>query len=230
MADDCVFHFGGDGPNSGDHKGREAIAAALIKNFELTAGKWALDIGGIYADDDHAAVVLHETASRPDGGRSSWTRCTSFAFATARWSNCGICPRTSRRTTTSSTGSSRRSSSRTGGAISFCAAATDWSVRSAFCAWVGRVFCASLRCAEIDAVTPGKPLADLSHLHPGAVGRDTHIDRERVQGPDLQVVTLPPDDLIEQPRIDTSPDHRRRSERVPAVVSWTLVWAVHSGK
>ncbi len=67
LADDCVFHFGGDGPNSGDHKGREAIAAALIKNFELTAGNWALDIKGIYADDDHAAVVLHETASRPDG-------------------------------------------------------------------------------------------------------------------------------------------------------------------
>jgi ketosteroid isomerase-like protein len=67
LDDDCVFHFGGDGPNSGDHKGREAITAALIKNFELTAGTQALDIKGIYADDDHAAVVLHETASRPDG-------------------------------------------------------------------------------------------------------------------------------------------------------------------
>ena len=67
LADDCVFHFGGEGPNSGDHKGRDAITAALIKNFELTAGTQALDIKGIYADDDHAAVVLHETASRPDG-------------------------------------------------------------------------------------------------------------------------------------------------------------------
>jgi hypothetical protein len=57
LADDCVFHFGGDGPNSGDHKGREAITAALIKYFELTAGTQALDIKGIYADDDHAAEV-----------------------------------------------------------------------------------------------------------------------------------------------------------------------------
>jgi len=39
----------------------------LIKNFELTAGTQVLDIKGIYADDAHAAVVLHETASRPDG-------------------------------------------------------------------------------------------------------------------------------------------------------------------
>ena len=27
----------------------------------------SLDVRGIYADDDHAAVILHETASRPDG-------------------------------------------------------------------------------------------------------------------------------------------------------------------
>jgi uncharacterized protein len=67
LADDCVFHFGGDGPNSGDHKGKNAITAALVANFELTAGTQALDIKGIFADDRHAAVVVHETASRPDG-------------------------------------------------------------------------------------------------------------------------------------------------------------------
>jgi ketosteroid isomerase-like protein len=67
LADDCVFHFTGDGPNSGDHKGREAIAAALVKNFELTGGAWTLDVKGIFADDNHAAVLLHEMASRPDG-------------------------------------------------------------------------------------------------------------------------------------------------------------------
>jgi ketosteroid isomerase-like protein len=67
LADDCVFHFGGNGPNSGDHKGREAITAALIHNFELTAGTQALDIKNIYADDHHAAVILNERASRPDG-------------------------------------------------------------------------------------------------------------------------------------------------------------------
>ena len=67
LADDAVFHFSGEGPNSGDHKGKEAITAALVHNFELTAGTQALDIKGIFADDLHAAVVLHETASRPDG-------------------------------------------------------------------------------------------------------------------------------------------------------------------
>jgi hypothetical protein len=67
LADDAVFHFKGDGPNSGDHKGRAAIEKALIHNFELTGGTQTLDIKGIYADEHHAAVVLRETATRTDG-------------------------------------------------------------------------------------------------------------------------------------------------------------------
>jgi uncharacterized protein len=67
LADDCVFHFGGHGPNSGDHQGREAIEQALINNFMLTGGTQKLDINAIFADEQHATVVLHETASRADG-------------------------------------------------------------------------------------------------------------------------------------------------------------------
>lgn len=69
LADDAVFHFKGDGPNSGDHKGRPAIEKALIANYELTGGTQALDIKGIYADESHAVVVLHETATRTDGAK-----------------------------------------------------------------------------------------------------------------------------------------------------------------
>ena len=67
LADDCVFHFGGHGPNSGDHQGRAAIEQALIHNFTLTGGTQTLDIKAIFANDQHATVVLHESASRPDG-------------------------------------------------------------------------------------------------------------------------------------------------------------------
>lgn len=67
LADDGVFHFTGEGPNSGDHRGRADIEKALIHNFELTNGTQALDIKGVYADDDRAVVVLHETATRNDG-------------------------------------------------------------------------------------------------------------------------------------------------------------------
>jgi ketosteroid isomerase-like protein len=67
LADDCIFHFGGEGPNSGDHQGRDAITAAIMGLFELTAGTQRLDVKSVYADDHHGAVVLHETATRPDG-------------------------------------------------------------------------------------------------------------------------------------------------------------------
>ena len=67
LATDAVFHFTGEGPNSGDHKGRAAIEAALISNFELTGGTQKLDLHSIYADDQHAVVSLRETATRNDG-------------------------------------------------------------------------------------------------------------------------------------------------------------------
>ena len=67
LSADAVFHFSGDGPNSGDHKGRAAIEKALIANYELTGGTQKFDIKGIYADDEHAVVVLRETATRTDG-------------------------------------------------------------------------------------------------------------------------------------------------------------------
>src|SRR5262245_8136344 len=67
LADDAVFHFNGEGPNSGDHKGREAIEAALIANYQLTGGTQKLDIHDIFADDHHAVVSMRETATRTDG-------------------------------------------------------------------------------------------------------------------------------------------------------------------
>jgi ketosteroid isomerase-like protein len=67
LAPDGVFHFNGVGPLRGDHKGVEDVTAVLISTFEVTGGTQKLDISGIYADDLHAVINIHETASRPDG-------------------------------------------------------------------------------------------------------------------------------------------------------------------
>jgi ketosteroid isomerase-like protein len=37
-APDGVFHLGGSGPLSGDHRGIDEVSKALIGTFELTAG------------------------------------------------------------------------------------------------------------------------------------------------------------------------------------------------
>jgi ketosteroid isomerase-like protein len=67
LAPDAVFHFNGSGPLSGDRTGADDISAGLIGVFELTGGTQKLDIASVFADDHHGVVVLHETASRPDG-------------------------------------------------------------------------------------------------------------------------------------------------------------------
>jgi uncharacterized protein len=67
LAPDAVFHFNGMGPISGDHKGVEDVSATLIAAFELTGGTQKLDVSTVFADDLHAVVSIHETASRPDG-------------------------------------------------------------------------------------------------------------------------------------------------------------------
>jgi hypothetical protein len=67
VAPDGVFHIGGKGPHSGDHRGVDEISAAFIALFEVSGGTLKLDISGIYADDHHGVVVLRETASRADG-------------------------------------------------------------------------------------------------------------------------------------------------------------------
>jgi ketosteroid isomerase-like protein len=69
VAPDGVFHFTGEGPNSGDHKGAEAISAALVAVFEVTGGTQVLDIKSVFADDHHGVVVLHESATRTDGAK-----------------------------------------------------------------------------------------------------------------------------------------------------------------
>ena len=80
VAPNGVFHFNGEGPNSGDHKGAEAISAALINLFELTGGTQVLDIKGVFADDRHGVVVLRETATRTDGAKLDVNESHVLAF------------------------------------------------------------------------------------------------------------------------------------------------------
>lgn len=68
FAPDAVFHVAGDGPLAGDHKGREAIAAALVASFQLTGGTQRIDVKQVYADDEHGVITVHETATRASDG------------------------------------------------------------------------------------------------------------------------------------------------------------------
>ena len=69
LSPDAVFHVGGSGPLSGDHNGHDAITNVLVQLVTITGSTISLDVGGIYADDHHGVVVLHETASRAADGK-----------------------------------------------------------------------------------------------------------------------------------------------------------------
>ena len=49
-------------------------------------------------------------------------------------------------------------------------------------------------------------------------GRGPHVGHERLEPPEPQVIGAPPHHLVEQPRIDAAPDHRRRPQRTLGLV------------
>ncbi|HVA07920.1 MAG TPA: nuclear transport factor 2 family protein [Acidimicrobiales bacterium] len=68
FAEDGVMHVNAPAPLGGDHKGREAIGQALGHLVEWTGGTVSLQVREIFADDDHAVVLVRETATRAADG------------------------------------------------------------------------------------------------------------------------------------------------------------------
>ena len=64
FAPDAVFHVGGNGPLTGEHKGHAEIAAALTGSYQLTGGSQRFELHQIYADDSYGVVHVRETATR----------------------------------------------------------------------------------------------------------------------------------------------------------------------
>lgn len=105
FAPDALFHVGGEGPTSGDHKGHAAIAEALKTGAVNTGGTQRFDIRGIYVDDRHAVVVTRRPQPAPPTARP-WTsrKCTcSRSAPTGGSSTSGTSPPTPTSTTRSST-------------------------------------------------------------------------------------------------------------------------------
>jgi ketosteroid isomerase-like protein len=68
FAEDGVMHIAGNGPLTGDHKGREAIGQVFAGLVEWTGGTISLQVGDVFADDGHAIVLVRETAERARDG------------------------------------------------------------------------------------------------------------------------------------------------------------------
>ena len=68
LAVDCVQHMVGDGPLSGDYKGRDAIFEMYGKIAELSEGTYRAELTDVYANDHRCVALYTGTATR--NGRS----------------------------------------------------------------------------------------------------------------------------------------------------------------
>jgi hypothetical protein len=68
FAADTLFHMPGSGELAGDHKGRDGVAKVVTHLMGISGGTMAFEVHGVYADADHAAVHLRETATRAADG------------------------------------------------------------------------------------------------------------------------------------------------------------------
>ena len=64
LADDIVWHVGGDHPLSGDYRGREAVTGYIGRVRDLTGGTLRLRPIEILADARHAGIFMQVTGQR----------------------------------------------------------------------------------------------------------------------------------------------------------------------
>ena len=68
FAEDVAWHWPGNHPVSGEHRGRDAVFAAFMKFAELSGGTLKLEVHDVVANDEHAVALNRSTGSRE--GRS----------------------------------------------------------------------------------------------------------------------------------------------------------------
>jgi ketosteroid isomerase-like protein len=64
IADDAVFHIGGDSIVAGEYRGRDAILGLGVKVLEETGGTYRTDLISVLANDSHAVTFHHWSAER----------------------------------------------------------------------------------------------------------------------------------------------------------------------
>lgn len=64
LAEEAVWNLPGQHPLAGDHRGRDAVMAA-IRRFDGLRASFQLEVHDILGNDDHAVALLRATGTRP---------------------------------------------------------------------------------------------------------------------------------------------------------------------
>ena len=86
IAEDIVWHVGGDHPLSGDYRGRDALFEYVGKVLELTGGTLTAEPLDVLVNDRHAGVFQRVTGER-DGRKLDVVLAQALTFDDdGRWS------------------------------------------------------------------------------------------------------------------------------------------------
>jgi ketosteroid isomerase-like protein len=80
IADDAVFHVGGDSIVAGEYRGKAAIAALGMKLVNETAGSFQAELISVLANGSHA-VTLHRWSADRRGRRIEMHNFNVYRFA-----------------------------------------------------------------------------------------------------------------------------------------------------
>ncbi len=64
FAEDVVWHVAGNNQISGEHRGKEAVFAALAKTLELPPLGFKIELHDVLANDEHTVALTRATGSR----------------------------------------------------------------------------------------------------------------------------------------------------------------------
>ncbi len=64
MADDIIWHIGGNSVFTGDYKGKDAVFGFFGKLMELSGGTFKVEVHDILANDEHTIALVTERSEK----------------------------------------------------------------------------------------------------------------------------------------------------------------------
>jgi ketosteroid isomerase-like protein len=78
VADDVVWHVGGNSKWAGEYRGKDAVLDYFARSAKAMGGMPEADVHDILANDDHVVVIGSASARAADGSSAAWKYVNVF--------------------------------------------------------------------------------------------------------------------------------------------------------
>ena len=80
MADDVVWHVGGNSKWAGTYEGRAKVLEMFARQMQAMGSSPEADIHDVLGNDDHVVTIGSAKATGPDGSSAEWKYAQIFHF------------------------------------------------------------------------------------------------------------------------------------------------------